>query len=46
MEWHAAGRLPVTIVRPSHTVRRHWPGTFYGNDDLDRLITRLRQIKL
>lgn len=34
MEYHVAGDLPVTIVRPSHTVRRNWPGTFYGNDDL------------
>lgn len=28
LDWHAAGTLPVTIVRPSHTYRRHVPGTF------------------
>ncbi len=27
LEAHAAGRLPVTIVRPSHTYRRRFPGT-------------------
>ena len=25
-------RLPVTIVRPSHTYRRHFPGTLCGGD--------------
>ena len=34
MEWHAAGKLPVTIVRPSHTYRKNWPGTFFGNEEL------------
>jgi nucleoside-diphosphate-sugar epimerase len=34
MEWHAAGQLPVTIVRPSHTYRRKFPSTFHGGDDL------------
>lgn len=29
---HAAGRLPVTIVRPSHTNRVHFPGTFVAGD--------------
>ncbi|HEY7116898.1 MAG TPA: SDR family oxidoreductase [Tepidisphaeraceae bacterium] len=32
-EWHAAGRLPVTVVRPSHTYRRRFPGTFVPGDD-------------
>ena len=31
--WHAAGTLPVTIVRPSHTYRRRFPGTFARGDD-------------
>ena len=30
---HAAGRLPVTVVRPSHTYRRRFPGTFVPGDD-------------
>ena len=25
-DWHAAGKLPVTVVRPSHTYRRRFPG--------------------
>ncbi|NJL30386.1 MAG: NAD-dependent epimerase/dehydratase family protein [Phycisphaerales bacterium] len=29
---HQAGRLPVTIVRPSHTHRRNFPGTIGGSD--------------
>jgi len=31
--WHADGKLPVTIVRPSHTYRRKFPGTFVAGDD-------------
>jgi nucleoside-diphosphate-sugar epimerase len=31
--WHEAGRLPVTVVRPSHTYRRRFPGTFVPGDD-------------
>lgn len=31
--WHAAGKLPVTVVRPSHTYRRKFPGTFVAGDD-------------
>ncbi|MEZ0265783.1 MAG: SDR family oxidoreductase [Phycisphaerae bacterium] len=31
--WHAEGRLPVTVVRPSHTYRRKFPGTFVPGDD-------------
>ena len=30
---HRAGRLPVTIVRPSHTVRRRFPGGIVRGDD-------------
>jgi len=30
---HAAGRLPVTIVRPSHTYRRNFPGTIVPGDE-------------
>jgi nucleoside-diphosphate-sugar epimerase len=33
MAWHAAGDLPVTIVRPSHTYRRRFPGTFLKGDE-------------
>lgn len=31
---HAAGRLPVTIVRPSHTNRVNFPGTFISGDHI------------
>ncbi len=34
LQWHANGELPVTIVRPSHTNRDNFPGTFLGADDL------------
>jgi nucleoside-diphosphate-sugar epimerase len=30
---HQAGKLPVTVVRPSHTYRRRFPGTFISGDD-------------
>jgi nucleoside-diphosphate-sugar epimerase len=30
---HAEGRLPVTIVRPSHTHRTRFPGGMAGGDD-------------
>jgi nucleoside-diphosphate-sugar epimerase len=33
MELHRGGKCPVTIVRPSHTYRRHVPGTFVSGDD-------------
>jgi nucleoside-diphosphate-sugar epimerase len=32
MEWHRAGRLPVTIVRPSHTYRYNFPVALGGGD--------------
>src|SRR5262249_15919202 len=32
LEWHAAGALPVTVVRPSHTYRRRFPCAI-GNGD-------------
>lgn len=32
MEWHAAKKLPVTIIRPSHTYRLRFPGTFVSGD--------------
>jgi nucleoside-diphosphate-sugar epimerase len=32
MKEHAAGRLPVTIVRPSHTNRAKFPSTFISGD--------------
>jgi len=31
--WHAEGKLPVTVVRPSHTYRKKFPGTFVSGDD-------------
>lgn len=34
LEAHAAGTLPATIVRPSHTHRTRLPGTFVGGDHL------------
>jgi len=33
MEQHAAGRLPVTVVRPSHTHRTRFPGGIARGDD-------------
>ena len=33
LEQHRAGTLPVTIVRPSHTYRRRFPGGIAGGDD-------------
>jgi len=30
---HAAGRIPVTVVRPSHTLRTRFPGGIAGGDD-------------
>jgi nucleoside-diphosphate-sugar epimerase len=32
MAAHKAGKLPVTIVRPSHTYRQRFPGTFVSGD--------------
>ncbi len=32
MSWHAEGRLPVTVVRPSHTYRRRFPVALGGSD--------------
>lgn len=32
-EQHGAGRLPVTVVRPSHTHRTRFPGGIMGGDD-------------
>jgi nucleoside-diphosphate-sugar epimerase len=31
--WHRQKKLPVTVVRPSHTYRRRFPGTFVPGDD-------------
>jgi len=33
MRQHAEGKLPVTIVRPSHTHRTRFPGGIAGGDD-------------
>ena len=30
---HRAGRIPATVVRPSHTYRRHFPGTVLSGDE-------------
>ena len=32
LDAHAAGKLAVTVVRPSHTHRRRFPGTFVSGD--------------
>jgi nucleoside-diphosphate-sugar epimerase len=32
LEWHRAGRLPVTIVRPSHTYCYNFPAALGGGD--------------
>ena len=32
MRAHASGRIAATIVRPSHTLRRRFPGTFIKGD--------------
>ena len=32
LEWHGQGRLPVTIVRPSHTYDRNFPVAIGGGD--------------
>ncbi|MEX0775087.1 MAG: NAD-dependent epimerase/dehydratase family protein [Phycisphaeraceae bacterium] len=34
MQWHESGKLPVTIVRPSHTYRRNFPSTIMSGDEL------------
>jgi len=33
LDWHEQKKLSVTIVRPSHTYRRRFPGTFISGDD-------------
>jgi nucleoside-diphosphate-sugar epimerase len=32
LEWHEQGRLPVTVVRPSHTYRLNFPTALGGGD--------------
>jgi nucleoside-diphosphate-sugar epimerase len=32
LEWHGEGRLPVTIIRPSHTYRYNFPVAIGGGD--------------
>lgn len=44
--WHEAGKLPVTVVRPSHTYRRKFPGTFMSGDDHVWRITHGRPVIL
>ncbi len=34
MELHRAKKMGVTIVRPSHTIRSHFPGTFISGDEI------------
>jgi len=31
---HRANKLPITIVRPSHTIHSHFPGTFIPGDHI------------
>jgi dTDP-D-glucose 4,6-dehydratase len=33
-ELHHANKLPTTIVRPSHTISAHFPGTFISGDHI------------
>src|SRR4051812_26170055 len=44
--WHEAGKLPVTVVRPSHTYRRKFPGTFMSGDDHVWRMTHARPVIL
>jgi nucleoside-diphosphate-sugar epimerase len=44
--WHEAGKLPVTVVRPSHTYRRKFPGTFMSGDDHAWRMTHGRSVIL
>jgi len=41
---HASGTLPVTVVRPSHTIRRKFPGTFIPGDHMAWRITQSKPI--
>ncbi len=41
---HAAGTLPVTVVRPSHTHRTQFPGTFISGDHIAWRIVRGKPI--
>jgi len=34
MELHGSGKMPLTIVRPSHTIRTRMPGTFVNDDEV------------
>jgi nucleoside-diphosphate-sugar epimerase len=34
MELHRSKKMPVTVVRPSHTIRTHFPGTFISGDEM------------
>jgi nucleoside-diphosphate-sugar epimerase len=34
MELHRTGKMPLTIVRPSHTIRTRMPGAFVGDDEV------------
>lgn len=34
MELHRSGKMPLTVVRPSHTIRTRMPGTFVDDDEI------------
>jgi nucleoside-diphosphate-sugar epimerase len=34
MELHHSKKMPVTVVRPSHTIRTRMPGTFVNDDEV------------
>jgi nucleoside-diphosphate-sugar epimerase len=34
LELHRSGKMPLTVVRPSHTIRVHMPGTFVSDDEV------------
>ena len=44
IEAHRAGQMPVTIVRPSLTYRRRFPGTFASGDDWAWRMLQGRQV--
>jgi nucleoside-diphosphate-sugar epimerase len=44
MELHYAGKMPVTIVRPSHTIRSHFPGSYISGDEIAWRIANAKPI--
>ncbi len=44
MELHRSGKMPLTIVRPSHTIRTRMPGTFAGDDEMSSRLVQGKPI--